>query len=93
MLSLLLTLVVFAYAYQKADVLVTKKDVDILSTTNENSFDPDYIFSYNNGFNIAAAFTAYDSNTEIISDDSMGELVFDAFSWDSSILENTVAVR
>ena len=39
------------------------------------------MFSYEQGLNIAAAFTAYDDVEEPILDESIGELVFKAYTW------------
>ena len=59
-----------------------KKDVDILSTTADSEYDPDYTFDYEKGFNVAAAFTAYDSNPEPILDETIGEIVFQHHFWE-----------
>lgn len=56
------------------DVLINKKDVDVLSTLNDLHFTPDDIFNYSNGLNIAVAFTAYDSNPEPILDPTYGTI-------------------
>ena len=53
----------------------------MLSAVLDYYYDEDFTFNYNNGFNIAVAFTAYDDETEWILDDSYGEIVFNAFSW------------
>ena len=58
--SLLLLSVTVAYFYLKINNLIHKKEVDIISTTNQMHFSEDYIFSAENGFNIAVAFTAHD---------------------------------
>lgn len=39
--SFLLIALVLIFAYLKADVLINKKDVDILSTINDNFYTPD----------------------------------------------------
>ena len=44
--SLIVLLFVVAYAGQKMEILLNKKDVDVLSTVNDSHFDPDYIFDY-----------------------------------------------
>ena len=75
-LSFLLLIVICAYVYQKFDVLLARKDVDVLSSLNDSVFTDDDVFDFNNGFAISAAFTAYDSETEYILDKSYGELVF-----------------
>ena len=58
--SVLIAVMTILYALQKLDVIISKKDVDILSTVKEGFFDQDYVFSYKNRLNIAAAFTGYD---------------------------------
>ena len=60
--SFILMIVIGLYTYLKADVLMHKKDVDILSTINDRTFTPDDVFNYENGLAFAAGFTAYDSN-------------------------------
>ena len=42
---------------------------------------PEQEFGYDNGLNIAAAFTAYDNERERILDPSYGELVFLVSDW------------
>ena len=79
--SILLIFVVLIYSYQKFDVFLARKDVDILSAVNDFHFTDDDIFSYKNGLNIAVAFTAYDSEESWILDETYGELVFNSFSW------------
>ena len=44
--SLLVLVVVSAYAYQKTDVWMQKKDVDILESTVDDFYDMDYIFDF-----------------------------------------------
>ena len=63
------------------DVLINKKDVDILSTVNDAFFDSEHIFDAKKGFAFAAAFTAYDGNPEPILKPEYGELVFTHFGW------------
>lgn len=58
-----------------------KKDVSIMQNVYENHFTPDDVVTYDNSFYVAAAFTAYDSETEIILEPEYGELVFKHFSW------------
>ena len=70
--TVILCLLILSYTYQKIDVLQNKKDVDILATTTHSYYNPDFIFDKSKGFNIAAAFTAYDSNPEPIDDERYG---------------------
>ena len=55
-------------------------------TVLESEFDDEYIFGYQNGFNIAVAFTGFTTNSEWELDPSYGEIVFNQYSWD--ILED-----
>ena len=61
--------------------MILKKSVDILTTLNEDAFTSDDVFEYKNGFNVAVAFTEYDSETRWILDKSYGSLVFNHFTW------------
>ena len=79
--SLLLAFVVLLYTYLKIDVLINKKDITIMTAINNNFFTSDDVLSYENNLNVAAAFTAYDSETEIILEPEYGELVFKHFAW------------
>ena len=81
-------LVISMYTYQKAEVLMLRKDVDVLQTVKESYYSTDYVFSYENGFNIAVAFTAYDSNPEPILDPTYGEIVYNHYKWGPDVGEN-----
>ena len=72
---------IIIYGYLKLDVLLRNKDVDVLSVVYDKHFDYNTHFTASKGLNIAAAFTAYDSETEWILDESYGELVFNSYSW------------
>ena len=81
----------------KLDILIARKDVDILQTTNFLHYDDVSNFTSVNGFNIAVGFTAYDTNTEWILDPTYGELVFNHYSWllddDGNISENFTPIK
>ena len=79
--SVLLFIFVSFYAAQKVDILINKKDVDVLSVVNKNFYDSKYIFDYSKGFNVAVAFTASDNQSEYILDPTYGRLVFEKVSW------------
>ena len=76
----LLTMVVFviitAYGIQKMDVWLTKKAIDIASSVQQNFYSDDFVFDFNQGMNLAMAFTAYDDEQEPILDKSYGEIIF-----------------
>ena len=76
-LTILVYCTVFLYTYMKVDVLIMKKDVDIMSTTMINSIPNDFVVSQDStGLNLAIAFTKYDSEPLPILDKSYGRLVF-----------------
>ena len=52
-----------------------------MSTTNQYAYADDEIFSYENGLNIAVAFTAYNNEEEWELDERYGELFFIEYSW------------
>ena len=79
--SLILISVLCMFAVLKFEVLINKKDVDIMSTINDNYFTPNDKITSANGLNIAVAFTKYDSDTEDILDPTYGEIVFMRYFW------------
>ena len=81
--SIILATVMLAYMYQKMDVLIARKDVDVLSTINDQYYEDDFIFSYENGLNVAVSFTAYDGEQKWILDPTYGSLIFNSYTWGS----------
>ena len=79
--SLILISVLCMFAVLKFEVLINKKDVDIMSTINDNFFTPDDQVTSANGINISAALTKYDDETEDILDPTYGEIVFMRYFW------------
>ena len=59
-------LVTISYAYTKLDVLIQRKDVDVTTSVKNLHFDDSFVFEAKNGFNVAVAFTSYDSEREWI---------------------------
>ena len=49
------------FFYLKLDVLINKKDVNILSTANRLFYNDEDEFTFDNGFNVAVAFTEYNN--------------------------------
>ena len=80
-LSLLALLVTVLYSVQKIEILINKKDVDVLSATKDIFYTDDDKFTYANGFNIAAAFTSYSDLTEWELPAEYGRLAINSFSW------------
>ena len=79
--SVILLAITVLYSFQKAEILISKKDVDILSTINDDTYTSEDVFSYKNGFNVAVAFTSFNSEREWELDPTYGSLVFNHFSW------------
>ena len=69
-------IIVIAYTYQKIDVWIEKKDVDIMSSIMFSYIDETQVFDNSQGLNLAIAFTAFDNEEEPILDKSIGEIVF-----------------
>ena len=69
-------IIVIAYTYQKIDVWIEKKDVDIMSSIMFSYIDETQVFDNSQGLNLAIAFTAFDDEEEPILDKSIGEIVF-----------------
>ena len=82
--SVIMFLIVLAYAYQKTDVWLTKKDISIQYSTYEAFYTSDDVFDNEQGLNFALAFTAYDEETEPILDESYGRIVFNSYQWGSN---------
>ena len=74
--SLLVVVLVCIYGQFKYTVLLQKKDVDIISMVLEYHYDDLDSFGFEDGLNVAVAFTAFDNGKSWILDDSYGELVF-----------------
>ena len=79
--SILLLTVTLGYAYQKMDILANKKDVTITSTTLPFHFEETSGFTYENGLNLAVAFTSFNNEPEWELDPAYGTLRFNAYSW------------
>ena len=69
------------YAYQKMDVLIHRKDVDILSTMRYSYYDDNFQFKYENGLNLAIGFSGYNNEREWELDPAYGKIVFKSNTW------------
>lgn len=79
--SLIIFILVVTFTYIKFDTLMTRKDVDILSTISDYHFNEMDRFGYENGFNVAVAFTDYSHDTEWQLDPTYGTLTINSYSW------------
>lgn len=80
--SFLLFVMIVAYTYYKCDIMLAKKDVDIISAVKQNYFNTDYKFSSKQGLNIAiAAFNPFDPSDYRHLDRSYGYIRFKKYNW------------
>ena len=62
-------------------ILSSREDVDVLQAVNERFYDADYIFTYEQGFNVAIAFTDFLDPVNSVLEPSYGEFKFYANEW------------
>ena len=79
--TLLLWAILLGYTYQKTNILISRSNVDTLSSINVAFYDDEYVFDHAKGLFIAVAFTAWDTEPENILHPSIGEIVFIAEEW------------
>ena len=79
--SIFLFTLIGLYAFQKFEILVNKRDVNLITVTTSNALNYTDVFDSSMDFNIAAAFSAYDGGTEPIDDPTVGEVVFNHYKW------------
>ena len=58
-----------------------RRDVDILQTVKYLALTDRDEFNFDQGLNIAVAFTGYDSDMELFDDPTIGQVVFNHFKW------------
>ena len=73
--SMFVIVVMLLYTNLKLDVLINKKDIDVLSVVQENFFSPTDNFTYTDGFNIAVGFSDYEKSDNLILDPTYGDLL------------------
>lgn len=80
--SLILMLISVFYGGLKLKVLFDRADVNILTAKKDLYYTDDDIFSYkNHGFNLAVAFTEFNTKTAFELPPEYGKLVFNTYSW------------
>ena len=79
--SILLILILGAYTYQKFDVLIYMKDVDLITMTELNALGIEDTFDSTSGFMATAAFASYIDADKPGIDSTIGELVFTHYKW------------
>ena len=63
------------------DMLIGKKRLTIYLSVKDSYFSELDEFTYEQGFNLAVGFTAYDSETTYSLPPSIGELVISSYEW------------
>ena len=61
--------------------MLFKRDDDILQTVQYLALTDQDEFTFDQGLNIAVAFTGYDSDTEQFDDPTIGQVVFNHYKW------------
>ena len=79
--SIVLMLILGAYTYQKFDVLVYMKDVDLITSVELNAFGMEDTFDSTSGFMVAVALSDYLDEDKAGIDPTIGELVFTHYKW------------
>lgn len=79
--SILLFIVVLGYTAQKCEILINKRDVDIMSVTKKDYYSQHEQFSFSQGLDFAVAFTGYDDETEYLLDPSIAELIYESYEF------------
>ena len=79
--SIVLFTIVGLYTFQKTNIMIRKNDDYVMASTQDSFFDLDYRFGYEQGFNVAVAFTAVDEKTENILTPDIGKIVYRQYTW------------
>ena len=82
--TLILAFIVFLFALYKLNVLIERSEYDVVVESFEYNFDQNNQFGLDDGFAIAAAITAYDSNENPIEDERIGTIQFYLKRWEGT---------
>ena len=92
-LSILTFTLILAYGSYKITDLIYYKDFKLLKFEKENFYDMREPFTNEDGLMIAAAITAYDSETEPIEDPEVGEIKFYLKQWDVENIDAAESIQ
>ena len=81
--SIILFIIVGLYAFQKTNIMIGKTDDYVMTSTQDSFFDLEYRFGFEQGFNIAVAFTDFNGKTENILTPDIGRIVYRQYTWGS----------
>ena len=79
--SIILFIVVGLYTLQKTNIMINKTDDYVMTSIEDSFFSLDYSFGFEQGFNIAVAFTAFDNEKEDILRPDIGRIVYRQYAW------------
>ena len=80
-MTIALIVLICVFASMKVEMLNKEfvegaEPLKIMTTTKQRAYLPTDTFSYENGLNMAVAFTAYDNDEAYLLDPSYGEIIF-----------------
>ena len=61
--------------------MINRTDNYVMTSTQDSFFNLDYRFGFEQGLNIAIAFTAFDYNKENILTPDIGRIVYRQYTW------------
>ena len=79
--SIILFIIVGLYAFQKMNIMINRTDNYVMTSTQDSYFDLDFKFGFEQGLNIAIAFTAFDYEKENILTPDIGRIVYREYTW------------
>ena len=79
--SVIFIMISLIFLYSKIMVLVNVSRITVISNYQVGALTYDDQYSGEDGFFVAAAFTAYDSETEPIDDPTYGDLTMEYYGW------------
>ena len=79
--SALVVILTLFFGVMKMHELISRDDVDVLSTVQEKAFGKFDNFTHDNGLDFAFGFSSFGANPDWELDPSFGELVVEAQSW------------
>ena len=80
--SIILFIIVGAYALQQTEIMITRKENIVMASTMVNFYDPDYVFDFDQGLNFAVGIIdPFDPLTLKPVDPTFGRIKVTKSSW------------
>ena len=77
--TILVIAVTALYACSKFILFLGQRDLAFQSSVRDHQFSADDVFGYEDGLNVAVAFSSYDNKQAVELDASYGRLVFNSY--------------